>query len=135
MEALLQIVDDLVTHDPDSYKRNGNYVRVGVDRFGRMQRIHLARKSNFYVLTSPVAHVEGVTGKDSRKRRKLQLRIWARNALKPLVCLRIDGRDRIIGQILVPVGQTSSSTIEFYLKNLARDCDRFEYVLTGLDQH
>ncbi|MCY3627150.1 MAG: hypothetical protein OXG88_05865 [Gammaproteobacteria bacterium] len=135
MHALLRVIDDLIESDPDSYKRTGNNVRVTVDRFGRTQRILLARKNNFYVLTSPVAYVESIAGTDAAERRSLLAHIWSRNALKPLVILRIDGRDRVVGQVFVPIDQVSPTTIEFYLKNLARDCDRFEYILTGTDNY
>ena len=135
MDSLLRIIDDLIAHDPKFCRRNGNHVRINVDRFGRTQRIHLSRKNDAYVLTSPVAYVENVAGTSADDRRKLLLRIWNRNALKPLVCLRIDGRDRIVGQIMVQVGQESAATIKFYLENLARECDRFEYILTGTDHY
>ena len=135
METLLRIVDQLIAQHGEIWKRRGNYVQVKVDRHRRTQRVHLAKHHSLYQLTSVVAMVHAVVGDNPAERRQLQRRIWTRNALKPLVNFRIDGRDRIVGSISIPVGQESLAVLEFYLKNLARDCDRFEYILTGQDRH
>lgn len=134
MDALIGIVDDLVVAGSQFKQRKGNYILVSVDRSGRTQRVHMTRKRNEYVLSSVVARISDVVG-TSLNLTLLLKRIWTRNALKPLVNLNIDGRDRIVGSISIPVGKESQSSIAFYLENLARECDRFEYILTGTDEH
>ena len=135
MDNLLSIVDDLIVGSSQFKQRKGNYIQVSVDRFGRTQRVHVTKRRDEYVLSSVVARISDLLGTDSKHRTLLLKRIWTRNALKPLVNLNIDGRDRIVGSISVPVGQESPSSIAFYLENLARECDRFEYILTGADEH
>ena len=133
MEALFDQIDQLINQKQLCWKRNGNCIFIESDRSERKQRIHLKQKHNTYVMSSVVAKVTDVI--DTRKggRKDLLLRIWRRNALKPIITLRIDKRDRVIGTVSCPVESTYKDEIEFYLMTLARDCYQFEYILSGLD--
>ena len=67
------------------------------------------------------------------KRPELPKKVWSRNLSTPLVCFRIDNRRRLVGEAWVPKAGLSAEEFQLYLRNLAVECDRFEYVLTGRD--
>ena len=47
---------------------------------------------------------------------------------------RRDGRrERVIGLIDQPIASVHPKELKFYLETLARECDRLEYTLTGVD--
>ena len=62
------------------------------------------------------------------------LQAWRRNRLSELVGFSIDGRKRMIGEAWVPQPGVTGEEWEFYVRELARACDRLEYVLCGMDE-
>jgi hypothetical protein len=60
-------------------------------------------------------------------------RVWSRNASTPLVGFRVDRQGRLVGEARVPKAGLSAAEFQLYLRTLAVECDRFEYVLTGRD--
>ncbi len=133
MESLYREVDALIESRRIQGERDGNNVLIRLNRTDRIQRIHLARENHVYQFTSVVARVKHVITPSVNARNALIFRILCRNALKPVVFLSIDNRDRVVGKITCPIHSTQSNEIEFYLTALARDCDRFEYILSGSD--
>lgn len=129
MDDLLRHIDELAGRGDRRWKRRGKQVRIRLSSGGRSHVVHVARKKDRYVFWSVVADAHA----EDQDRRALARCIWRRNALKPVVMFTIDSRDRIIGRIDQPVESLHAREIEFYLETLARECDRFEYVLTGAD--
>ena len=129
MEELLRWVDEAVAEKGLPWIRDGRRVRISFSRNGRSQRVRLAQRKNRYVFSSVVAHVSAV----NEDRRSLAFRLWRRNALKAVVTFTIDRRDRVIGLIDQPIESVHPKELKFYLETLARECDRFEYILTGAD--
>ena len=129
MKALHRRIDDLTAHEGLPWKRKGDRVKISFASDGRSQVVHLARRQDRYVFHSVVARTDAV----NEDRRSLAFRIWRRNALKPVVLFTIDQRDRVIGLIDQPVRSMRAKELKFYLETLARECDRFEYILTGED--
>ena len=134
MESLLQIVDELIETKRLSGRRDGNVAFINLDRSDRTQKVRLATKNDSYEFSSVVARVRDVTKSTKDARYELLFRIWCRNALKPVVSLGIDARDRVVGTVTCSIHSTQVVEILFYLTTLARDCDRFEYILSGLDR-
>jgi hypothetical protein len=62
------------------------------------------------------------------------LAAWTRNRLTELVGFYVDGRDRMIGETWLPTAGLTAAEWKFAVYNLARTCDRFEYLLTGRDE-
>ena len=129
MEDLLRRIDELTARERLSWQRDGRRLRVSLAKNGRSQTVHLARRRDRYVFSSIIANVAAV----NEDHRSLAFRIWRRNALKPVVTFAIDHRKRVIGQIDQPVESLHTKELRFYLETLARECDRFEYILTGAD--
>ena len=97
----------------------------------------LRRKSDrllddLYVFTSVVLGTRNVT-KSIRHWRRLALLVWERNARHQLVTFGFDRKDRLIGQIQHQAEFLDPEELELYVNTLARECDRFEYLLTGKD--
>ena len=129
MEDLLRWIDRMVADEGLPWRRNGSRVRISFSRNGRSQIVRLARRRDRYVFSSVVANVSAV----SEDRRSLVFRLWRRNALKAVVTFTIDRWDRVIGLIDQPIESVHPKELKFYLETLARECDRFEYILTGVD--
>jgi hypothetical protein len=58
---------------------------------------------------------------------------WRRNRLSEFVGFTMDGRGRMIGETWVPLIGITPDEWGFLVKNLARACDRFEYLVSGKD--
>lgn len=129
MEDLRRRVDELVARERLPWQRNGNRVRISFSRSGRSQIVRFARRKGRYLFSSLVARAGDV----KEDRRSLAFRIWRRNALKPVVTFTIDRWERVIGLIEQPIESMHAGELRFYLETLARECDRFEYILTGTD--
>ena len=130
MQSLHRCIDDLVARERLPWQRNGNRVTISFTRDGRSQIIHLAQRDRRYRFYSIVAHANDV----NEDRRLLAFRIWRRNGLKPVVLFLLNDRDQVMGLIDQPVGSMHTRELKFYLETLARECDRFEYILTGSDK-
>ena len=129
MQSLHRRIDELVEREELPWQRDGNRVTIYFTRNGRSQAVHLARKDDRYRFYSVVVHADEV----KEDRRLLAFRIWRRNGLKPVVLFMLDDRDRVIGLIEQPVASMHTRELGLYLETLARECDRFEYILTGDD--
>jgi hypothetical protein len=76
-----------------------------------------------------------VAGRDVvRGLTRTNIRAWVRNRLTELVGFKVNDRGQLIGEVSVPIAGLKKREWEFYVRGLARACDRFEYVLTGLDR-
>lgn len=65
--------------------------------------------------------------------KNLQIRIWQRNHAARLVSYRIDERGRLIGEAWAPKAGLTQDELEFYIRSVAAECDRLEYLMTGSD--
>lgn len=62
------------------------------------------------------------------------LRAWRRNRATQLMGFRLDHRGRLIGEAWVPKAGLKRDELVMYVRAVAAECDRFEYVLTGKDR-
>ncbi len=58
---------------------------------------------------------------------------WQRNAESDLVTFGFDNRNRLVGQIRHPAELLDLKELDLFIWALARECDRFEYQLSGKD--
>ena len=129
MKRLCCWIDELVVDERLQWERNGSQVQIVLSRTRRSQTVHIARRKESYVFSSVIAHTSAV----NENRRSLAFRLWRRNALKVVVAFAIDREERVIGLIDLPIESARRDELEFYLETLARECDRLEYILTGMD--
>ena len=63
----------------------------------------------------------------------LPLQIWIRNRATQLVGFRIDRSRRLLAEAWVPKPGLTAEEFQLYVRRVAAECDRFEYLLTGRD--
>lgn len=63
----------------------------------------------------------------------LPLMAWKRNRALQLVGFRIDKKQRLIGEAWVPKAGLTGEEFVLYVRAVAEECDRFEFMLTGAD--
>jgi hypothetical protein len=69
-----------------------------------------------------------------RQLRTPLLDAWHRNRFSEFVDFSLDRRGRLVGETSIPPTSLSDDEWVFYVTNLAKACDRFEYLLTGADE-
>ena len=60
-------------------------------------------------------------------------RAWEANRRVSLVGFRIDHRDRLVGECIVPLAGLDADELALCVRAVAEECDRYEYLLTGKD--
>ncbi len=63
----------------------------------------------------------------------LPIQAWIRNRATQLVGFRIDNRLRLVAEAWVPKPGLTPEEFQLYVRTVAAECDRFEYILTGRD--
>jgi hypothetical protein len=99
-------------------------------KFGddRRHRVTVQEEPGSYILTAFVVRQAVVSSLPN-----LPLDVWVRNRATTLVGFRIDNRGRLVAEAWVPKAGIRASEFQHYLRTLAIEADRFEYVLTGRD--
>ena len=134
MRSVIQSIDELIENRELRWSREGTTVTVELWRQGRRQAVECSRRDALYIFDSVVVDAAFVT-KNQKAWRALASITWQRNAMKDLVTFAFDGRDRLVGRMEQPVATLDPEELKLYIQVLAEECDRFEYVLTGKDQH
>jgi hypothetical protein len=132
MESLVSRIDTLIAVECVPWHRDGYTVRVELKKRGRTQVVHFERIEDRYVFRSVVLPPRHVTATDKEWRRLAYL-TWCRNATKDLVAFAFDAANALIGVIEVPAATLDREELQMYVETLAKECDRFEYALTGED--
>ena len=132
MESLIARIDELIASDSVPWHRDGYAVRVELEKGSRAQVVRFARNHDRYIFRSIVLRSTQVTTSDTAWR-DLAYRAWRRNAAKELVTFSFDEKDALIGVIEVSAATLDREELQIYVETLAKECDRFEYALTGQD--
>ncbi|PON16756.1 hypothetical protein C2W62_16775 [Candidatus Entotheonella serta] len=99
---------------------------------GRRQEIRFERQGDAYVMTSIVL-ARALVNQTAARRRELARLAWHRNAEYDLVTFAFDANDCLVGQIRHPAAHLDYEEFACYVHALARECDRFEFLLSGSD--
>lgn len=94
----------------------------------RRHRVTVDEHANEYLLSALVARQSIVSTLPN-----LPMQVWLRNRAMSLVGFRIDHRGRLIAEAWVPTAGLTAKEFQHYLRSVAAEADRFEYVLTGKD--
>ena len=132
MLKIEQLIRSIPRRRKQTWDVTGNGIRVEVRGGSRHQDIWIKRMDDLYVFTSVVLGTRTVT-KNIRRWQRLALLVWERNAQHQLVTFGFDRKNRLIGQIQHQAEFLDPEELELYVNTLARECDRFEYLLTGKD--
>jgi hypothetical protein len=104
-------------------------VHVGANRYHRIQ---IVKEADDYWFTAVVLLAKNVT-RTTRRWNELARLVWQRNAEREVVAFGFDDNDRLVGSVRHPARFLDEEEVEFYIRCLAIECDRLEYLLTGLD--
>lgn len=96
----------------------------------RRQKITIERQGDRYLLTSIVLGRQQVEGLGQSE---VLTRLWERNREINVIAFSLDKRGRLVGSVEQLAETVDSEELAFYLTLLARECDQFEYALTGRD--
>ncbi|HXV59909.1 MAG TPA: hypothetical protein VEK15_04385 [Vicinamibacteria bacterium] len=132
MLRLEQLVQSIPASNRKAWYVDGERINVAVRGGSRHQTITIERVENLYRLESVVLGTASVT-KNVKRWRKLALLVWEKNAQHQIVTFGFDRRDRLVGHIEHQADYLDPEELELYVNTLARECDRFEYLLTGKD--
>ena len=132
IEPLLEKIDGLIRRSRLPWIREGHSVEVELWPGGRKHTVEVNLHSETYIFSSRVVDAKHVT-QSNRYWRDLVYRAWRKNAVKELITFAFDERDRLIGLIAQPVATLDHEELKLYIDTVAKECDRFEYALTGKD--
>ena len=99
---------------------------------GRRQLIEYRLAGDFYIFTSRVAR-RSVVERVGRER--IAREILLRNRVTDVVAFRFSNTGSVEGRIEQRATTLQAEELRFYLGLLAREADRFEYLLTGHDHN
>lgn len=94
----------------------------------RRHRVMVKDEGDAYLISGFVVRQAVVTSMPD-----LPVRVWLRNRATHLVGFRIDQRLRLVGEAWVPKSGLTPEEFQLYVRTVATECDRFEYILTGRD--
>ena len=99
-------------------------------RFGdeRRHRVSVQDDGEAYLVSGFVVRRATVTSIPN-----LPIQAWIRNRATQLVGFRIDRQLRLVAEAWVPKAGLTSAEFQLYVRKVAAECDRFEYLLTGRD--
>jgi len=95
---------------------------------GRRHRVSVEDRDGTYLITAFVVRRAVVTSLAD-----LPLRVWLRNRATQLVGFRFDRQSRLVAEAWVPKAGLTAEEFQLYVRVVAAESDRFEYVLTGRD--
>lgn len=131
---LLRLIRSIPAARRRDWELRGNRVIVIVGAGQRRQEIKIVEDGDKYVLTSRVLRGARIRRSPKWRRRVAQLS-WERNAELQLVGFAFDDLDQLVGRIEHPAQHLDPEELEIYINALARECDQFEYQLTGEDRY
>ena len=134
MRELRQLLKRLDSKKGVAWVVEGDDILVSLSTQGRCQRIHVVREDDQYFF-STVVLASSSANRTRTHRRRLAILAWTRNAETELVNFTFDRVGRLVAEIRHPADHLDPVELEIYLKLLATEGDRFEYVLTGGDEH
>jgi len=133
MREIRNMMKKLASRHRKDWEISGDSVNVLFGDTNRHQRVKVVLKEDMCVMTSEVLGSGTVTAK-IKKWDDLARMVWTRNAEHELVTFAFDKQDRLVGQIRHPAQHLDPEELELYITTLARECDRFEYQLGGVDR-
>lgn len=132
MRNAIELIRQVIARKVRPWTFDGQAVNVQLPPNERTQRITIEQDTDQIVFRSTVLGRSRVT-QNHRRWRDLVRQAWLRNATHDVVTFAFDRSDRLIGVIRHPAATLDCNELVLYIDTLARECDRFEYVLTGED--
>lgn len=94
----------------------------------RKHKVEIYDMDDHFLLFTIVARQSAV-----REIEEPEISAWKRNRSVSLVGFRVDERGRMVGETRVPKVGLKANEFQIYLRTIAAESDRFEYLITGKD--
>ncbi len=133
MDNLLERIRIEIQDESRDWQMNGDKLEVRFPHSNRKQVVSFHVREGHFLFRSIVLGYAEVT-KTDRAWRDFARKVWVRNSHTAVVTFAFDDRDQLIGQIEQPIRTLDREELIFYIETLARECDEFEYTLTGEDR-
>ncbi len=130
-QAMEQMLREVLARHQE-WKHLDGVVDVPTERGERHQRVHIELVGHSWEFRSVVLGSEAVT-RSVRVWRELAVRAWSRNGATNVVTFSFDEEDQLIGLVRHMAAHLDADELDLYLSVLAAECDRFEYLLGGVD--
>lgn len=115
-------------------KHSQHHTKLTMGLGTRHQSVEIRVVDDDCELTSVVLPTSTVTANHEQWRSLARL-AWQRNADTDVVTFTFDRRDRLVGRVRHPAATLDPEELALYVRSLMRECDRFEYLLSGLDSY
>jgi hypothetical protein len=112
----------------------GDTVVVRFQESARRQIVQVRETEDAYELQSVASRLGTESPAEHTAR---ALRIWQRNRRARLVAFRIEGDRRglrLVGEAWAPKAGLTAEEMQMYVRRLAAEADRMEYLMTGDDR-
>jgi hypothetical protein len=110
--------------------KNSATITFGKDTIERKQAVSFSCFKKYIVFESLVMKKINIQGIGYHQ---ILQKMWQRNNSVDLVGFCINEKGNLVGQITQLLDFLDYDEFEFYILSLAREADRFEYILTGAD--
>lgn len=131
LHAMLESVASELGGDIEHFQQLS---RLSMGLGTRKQAVEILLVDDDCQLTSVVLPASYVI-KNYKRWRSIARLAWQRNADTDIVTFTFDKRDRLVGRVRHPAATLDREEMLLYVRSLVRECDRFEYLLSGTDQH
>ena len=98
---------------------------------GRHQIVRINRQEDRYVFISLVL---GRSRVKKYPARKIAETMWDRNRHSDVIGFSLDKKSNLVGRVEHMAAKLDPDELYYYLRILAEECDRLEYLLTGKDK-
>ena len=133
MKRIATMIESVASDLDCVIKHHQHHTQLTMGIGTRRQSVEIRIVDDDYELTSVVLPTSIVTAKQDKWRALARL-AWQRNANTDVVTFTFDKRDRLVGRVRHPAATLDLEELSLYVRSLVRECDRFEYLLSGLDQ-
>ena len=125
------LLDQFALEFGDTWNRSGMEL-IAPSINGRYQTIRIHARGGEFVLISGVLDGDEVCKTVTRWRDLARL-TWQINSDQEIVSFRFDESDTLIGEVRHPAEHLDYEELRCYVLELAKACDRLEYLLSGRD--
>lgn len=134
MNRIRSMIDSVAAELGCEAEHFQHHSRLTVGEGDRRQAVEIrVIEGDEFELLSVVLPASVVTKRMSRWNALSRL-AWQRNADTDLVTFTFDARDRLVGMVRHPAATLDLEELLIYARSLVRECDRFEYLLSGVDR-
>jgi hypothetical protein len=133
MQRLILLAQDAADELEGVMTRFRTHVKVDLGNGARHHVVRIEQRGTDAILTAVIRSKSQVARSPETLRSTARL-AWTRNASAELVTFLVDTSNNLVGRIRHPAATLDHAELVAYLRTMVRECDRFEYLLSGKDR-